>query len=95
MNEVPVPVIIVERSGEFLHLVDGDGEADEDEHDCESVQPMIVSVEFLLACIDCLFMRLEFILVDDTLHCLHILILYEVLLVDLLVEDVAEQEGDR
>jgi hypothetical protein len=34
MEDVPVPVIVVERPGEFLHLVDGNGETDEDEDDC-------------------------------------------------------------
>jgi hypothetical protein len=55
---------------------------------------MIVSVELFLTGIDGLFMGLNFLLVDDTLHRLHVFILYEVLLVNLLVDEVADKEGD-
>lgn len=93
-NDVPVPVIVVERPGQLLHLVDSDGEADEDEDECCRIQPMIVSVQFFFAGIDGLLVGLEFLLVDDSLHGLHVFILDQILLVDLLMDEVAEQEGD-
>lgn len=55
---------------------------------------MIISVKFFLAGIDGLFMGLKFLLVYDTLHRLHVFILDQILLVNLLMDEVAEQEGD-
>ena len=94
MEYVPVPVIVIECSGEFLHLVDGNGETDEDERECCRIQPMIVSVELFLAGINSLLMGLKPLLVDDTLHSLHILVFDKILLVDLVVDEVSEEEGD-
>lgn len=87
-------MIVVERSGQFLHLVDGDGPADEGEHEGRRVKPVIISIQFFLTSVDGLFVGLQFLLLDDALHGLHVLVLHEVLLVNFAVDEAAPKEGD-
>ena len=86
-------MIVVERSGQFLHLVDGDGPADEGEHECRRVKPVIISVQLFLAGVDGLLVGLQFFLLDDALHGLHVLVLNQVLLVNFAVDEAAPKEG--
>lgn len=81
-------------SWQLLHLVDGDRPADEDCYNYERVEPMIVPVEFLLDGIDGLFVRLQLGLIDGSLHCLYVLVLHNVFLVNFTVDEVAYQEGN-
>lgn len=90
-------MIEVLNPAEFLHLVDCDRPADEVNNEGQGVKPMIVSVEFFLASVHCLFQGLDLALIEYTLHCLHVLVLDQALLVHLLQEGISEdeREGDR
>ena len=91
---LPIPVIEVLNPAELLHLVDCDGPADEVNHEGERVVPVIVAVQLFLAGVDGLLQGLQFALIEDALHSLHVLVLQEAFLVHLLEEGMSEDERE-
>jgi hypothetical protein len=96
-KEIPPVLEIVELFGDGLEAPDGDGPADPEDDEGYAVVDVVGSEEVLVAVAHLLLQMLLLLLVLQLQpsHLGHALVLYQVLLVDLAVEDVAEEEGQR
>jgi len=91
----PPPVGIDSLNGNLLHSVDCEWPANEENYKSHAVEPMVVSIDLLLADINLLLERFHLLFVRSVLYLFLILILLQKFVVDLSMEKVAPQEGEN
>ncbi len=77
-----------------LHLVDSDRPADKKENHSNSIKPMIVTVQFLLALIDFGLKRLNFLFIDCSFHQFHIFEFGFICFIDFLEDEFTPNERE-
>lgn len=86
---------IVMGPGQFLHLIDGNWPADEEDGEGDAVIPVVVAVKFLFAVIYLPLEGFQLFPIDNTPRCSHVLVFDPVEIIYLLVEQGSKDKSER